>query len=407
MSVFNLYYQTSTGSVLKCARIQLNENARGQLESVYFSYHPDFLDSDEQPIDPRLLPKSSNVVELTCDREAPGFIDDVLPDDWGKKVLARVNNLTHKPCISELLELMNHSTVGALYFIAENDEQTADYGLGCEKSNLEELHSIASKIDSGLVKSEEIERIKLNMFSRGSSVGGARPKVLVHDEQHGYIAKFSKQSDEFNYAMVENACLSLMRQAGIMVADTHVETIQHQQVSNDVLFVRRFDVSEQGGRYHQLTANALLKSLDNQTDPLLMKYDHISDLICRYSAFPERDNQQLFAQMLFNKVLNNTDDHLRNFSFTCREDGWQLSSAYDVVPSLAHGQYHQLKVGLSDYLPELSEAVSVHKKFNLTKQVAQDVIERVSDVSQNWKTVFAQLGVSEEDLALLQNVIRP
>jgi serine/threonine-protein kinase HipA len=400
VSTFNAFYQCIDGTVLKCARIQLVENDRGLLEKVYFTYHPDFLASSQYPIDPQLLPKSSTVVELNCHKEAPGFIDDVQPDDWGKKVLARLHHLPN-PTIAQLMSVMDYSTVGALHFMPIEQPENPQYGLGCAKQEVGELQSIADKIDSGTATSKEIERIKLNMFARGSSVGGARPKVLVYENNQAYIAKFGRATDPFDYATVEHACLTLMRKAGLNVTNSHVESI-HQR---NVLFVERFDISPQGGRYHQITANALLKNQATQTDAYTASYNQLSKLIAKYSVHPERDQQQLFGQMLFNRALSNTDDHLRNFSFSCRENGWQLSPAYDVVPSTTFGQYHQLRVGYSDVLPTIATADKVHDSFHLTQQQAQQVCATVGAVMQQWQAIFQQCGVSDKDIAVLEKVI--
>lgn len=400
-----MFYRTPLGATLKCARVQLEENAKRQLEAVHFTYHNDFLHSNQQAIDPKLLPKSSGVFTLPCDKEAPGFIDDVLPDDWGKKVLARVHQLQRKLSVSELLALTHHASTGSLFFLPENQQADPVFGLGCSKSQINDLHNIANKIDLGMASTEEVEQMKLSMFSRGSSVGGARPKVMVHDAEFAYIAKFPKQGDMFDYATVEHACLELLRKAGICAAQSQVE--QGQELDNgNILFVKRFDVTpDLTGRYHQITLNSLLKNHQDQTDPFVAKYDHIAQLISQFSVQPEHDNAQLFAQMLFNKILNNTDDHLRNFSFTCRENGWQLSPAYDVVPALTYGSYHQLTVGYHSTLPDLAHAVDLHKSFNLTKTKAQETIDSVKQAMQNWQGHFSQCGVSSNDIDKLSNVI--
>jgi len=413
VSIFNVFYRTPLGTTLKCARVQLEENAKRQLEAVHFTYHNDFLTSNQQAIDPRLLPKSSGVFTLPCDKEAPGFIDDVLPDDWGKKVLARVHQLKHKLSVSELLTLTHHATTGSLFFLPENQHAEPVFGLGCSTSQINELHHIANKIDLGMASSEEVEQMKLSMFSRGSSVGGARPKVMVHDTEFAYIAKFPKQGDMFDYATVEHACLELLRKAGVCAAQSQLERESERKLEQElkqeqgnILFVKRFDVTPNlTGRFHQITLNSLLKNHQDQTDPFVAKYDHISQLISQFSVQPEQDNAQLFAQMLFNKILNNTDDHLRNFSFTCRENGWQLSPAYDVVPALTYGSYHQLTVGYHSTLPDLAHAADLHKSFNLTKTKAQDVIDEVKQAMQNWQTHFRQCGVSKADIEKLSNVI--
>lgn len=401
MNSFNLFYMCADGAVLKCAKVQLIQDRRDRLEKVYFSYHPDFLASKQHSIDPNLLPESSNLYELDCDREAPGFIDDVLPDDWGKKVLARLHQIP-RPSISQLLSVMDYSTVGALHFRPADSNSKPQYGLGCEKQEVSQLQDIADRIDLGLATSEEIERIKLTMFARGSSVGGARPKVLVYEKDKAFIAKFGRSTDLFDYATVEHGCLELMRRAGLSVTNSHVETVNNR----NILFVQRFDISGIGGRYHQITANALLKNKATQTDPFIAKYDHLSKLVARYCVSPVKDQMQLFGQMLFNRALNNTDDHLRNFSFSCREKGWQLSPAYDVVPSLEFGKYHQLQLSYSDILPDFAKAPLAHGSFNLTLKQAQQVCETVKAVMMQWQDVFEQCGVCDKDIELLARVIK-
>jgi serine/threonine-protein kinase HipA len=37
--------------------------------------------------------------------------------------------------------------------------------------------------------------------------------------------------------------------------------------------------------------------------------------------------------MVFNVVRGNKDDHVKNFSFLCKNGGWRLAPAYDLVPS--------------------------------------------------------------------------
>jgi serine/threonine-protein kinase HipA len=202
VSTFNVFYQTIDGTVLKCARVQLVEDQRGRLEKVYFNYHPDFLGANQHCVDPNLLPLSNALVELNCDKEAPGFIDDLLPDDWGKKVLARLHQIP-RPTISQLLSFMDYSSVGALHFCTVDSNAAPQFGLGCEKNEIADLQDIADRIELGAASPQEIERIKLTMFVRGSSVGGARPKVLVYENDKAFIAKFDKSTDLFDYATAE------------------------------------------------------------------------------------------------------------------------------------------------------------------------------------------------------------
>ena len=121
---------------------------------------------------------------------------------------------------------------------------------------------------------------------------------------------------------------------------------------------------------------------------------------------PLKDKKQLFGQMMFNVSLNNTDDHLRNFSFSCKESGWQLTPAYDVVPSTTFGNYHQLKLGYDDILPSYHQALNFHSQFGLTKHQALQVITDVESAMLQWQTVFKDCGVSDKDIKLLSKLIR-
>ena len=397
---FKIRFMTRDGEVIKCAQTDVFEDHKAHVDKIEFVYHPDFRKCTPYPIDPKALPFDAQLIELPCTKAVAGFIDDILPDSWGKKVLARIHNIRY-PTTTDLLDLMEYSTIGALHF-SSDDNASVSFGLGCNKSDLIELQALAKKIDIGLLTDEEIEQYKLAMFARGSSVGGARPKVLVHDDNKAYIAKFSKEEDKFDYATVEHACLKLMEEASLSVAQSEVIKVG----VNNVLLVERFDVTSEQGRYHQITANALLKDMDTQSDPFTSSYDDIVKLISHYSCKPLQDKQQLLGQMLFNVALNNTDDHLRNFSFTCKEDGWQLSPAYDVVPSTDYGSYHQLKLGYDDILPSHSTILRYHRKFGLTKAQTDDVAKRVRNVLVNWQASFRENGVNEADILLLSKLIK-
>lgn len=163
MSTFNVFYQTIDSTVLKCARVQLVEDQLGRLEKVYFNYHPDFLGANQHCVDPNLLPLSNALVELNCDKEAPGFIDDLLPDDWGKKVLARLHQIP-RPTLSQLLSFMDYSSVGALHFCTVDSTAAPQFGLGCEKNEIVDLQDIADRIELGAASPQEIERIKLKPY---------------------------------------------------------------------------------------------------------------------------------------------------------------------------------------------------------------------------------------------------
>lgn len=86
-------------------------------------------------------------------------------------------------------------------------------------------------------------------------------------------------------------------------------------------------------RQHLITTNALLKNPETQHDRGgVFRYDDIADIVRRYSIDIETDLTQLLRMMLFNRAINNTDDHKRNFSLMHKGNSYCLSPAYDMVP---------------------------------------------------------------------------
>ena len=195
----------------------------------------------------------------------------------------------------------------------------------------------------------------------GSGVGGARPKALFHNEKSAYLAKFNRSGDSFNHARVELACLEMARMAGIDTARGRIEQVSNNR---DALLLDRFDIAPDGTRHHLITVNGLLKEPGTQQDVgHAFRYDDIRELIARYSADPAIDLEQLLTLMLFNSRINNTDDNERNFSLIQRGDGYRLSPAYDLVPSLTLGGYHAAGFSYAANPPTPSEALRLGRIF--------------------------------------------
>jgi serine/threonine-protein kinase HipA len=230
-------------------------------------------------------------------------------------------------------------------------------------------------------------------------------KALLYDQVGQYIAKFNrKNQDVYNNARVELACLNMARAAGLNVGQGRViDGINDREV----LLLERFDIAADGSRHHLITVNGLLKEPLSQRDiGNVFRYDDICTLLRQYSVTIEHDLQQLLRVMIFNRAINNTDDHERNFSFIHRNDGYQLAPAYDLVPSLAAGEYHAAGFAYQPYPPTPSEAIKLGKIFGLSKRCVANVAEQVMDVLSSWRSFAEDAGVHEKDSAAVQRCIR-
>lgn len=177
----------------------------------------------------------------------------------------------------------------------------------------------------------------------------------------------------------------------------------------EVLLLERFDMDkdEAGARFHLITVNGLLKSPQTQEDiGQLFRYDDVHKLLQRHSVTIEHDLDQLVRLMLFNRAINNTDDHERNVSLIWRKNGYQLAPVYDLVPSLTHGQFHAAGYNLQAWPPSPSEALKMKSLFGLNAVEIKRAAEAVIHAISRWQYFAEDAGVSEEDYEKVGSVLR-
>ena len=264
-------------------------------------------------------------------KKIPALIDEVLPGRWERAVQQRVWG--RKADIDDLHAVLSAERqawrTGSLEILAPGMAPPP-------------LRSAVTLTDLDML-GDEVERAErhlapefeaLSRMQAGSSVGGARPKVLI-DDDGAWLAKFQRGDDSFNQVRVEHACLLLAARAGLDTAQSRVVSTSR----GDVLLVQRFDVSDSGGRHGMVSANSLLKDTRHQGDPIQPGYEDLVTCVRRFSTKPARDLRQIYGQMLLNQAIRNRDDHLKNFSFLLGPGRIALSPAYDLVPSEALGAY--------------------------------------------------------------------
>lgn len=409
---YDIYVNTISLGVMKAAEAILLEEG-GLLTRFGFRYTENYID---QPLafalDPVQLPLTRSEFLFACRNGIPGILDDYLPDDWGRKVLARLALYRHQKkinrhsCVDTLSELGN-SRIGALQWVS--DGKAPQYESGAALSHLSEAELAAQLIDKPEGYPEQLDELSLlYLANAGTGVGGARPKALLYEGAEHYLAKFNRLSqDPYNNARVELACLKLAELAGLEVFSGRVREGVN---GREVLLLNRFDIITKGRchyRKHLITANAMLKEPSSQRDHSgVFRYDDIVTLIRRYSFDVEKDLTQLLRMMLFNRAINNTDNHERNFSFMHTENGYRLAPAYDMVPTLSTGEYPAAGYHYSPQPPLPSEAKTMGKVFGLPKTQVRKIAEEVENAVQQWSVIAAQTGVECSDIAAVAKVIK-
>jgi serine/threonine-protein kinase HipA len=231
-------------------------------------------------------------------------------------------------------------------------------------------------------------------------MGGARPKALVSLDGQPWVLKFAEAGDAFDVPLVEHATLTLAAQAGIQVAETRPIPLA-RRAHPHALAVRRFDreASAQGvRRCHALSARVALKAAGSP-----LGYPELAQLLRRrgvaHAGHHRAQMAELYRRMVFNILIDNTDDHEKNHVLLMNDRGeWALSPAFDVVPSGQALGYQQMRVGADGSDATLANALSEHAQFGLDRRDAEAQIRRVARAVAGWKAHFVKAGVRDADI---------
>ncbi len=385
-------------------RFRWSEDSTGTIgEFVYGRSYRERADAVE--LDPVELPLSSQVYETARLGGFFGAIRDSMPDFWGRRVIERNAGNTVLEEFDYLLRGPD-DRAGALGFGA-SPEPPAPMNRFNRTLDLEKLQKRADDIivdGPGLTGSaaNQIEELLL----LGTSMGGARPKAVVQDDDDLWLAKFSRHDDRWNHPCVEHGMLMLAQTCGLNVAESRIVTV----AENDVLLVRRFDRNpiEAGYRRHRMvSALTLLRAGDSPGERDDWSYLLFADEIRRASNDPEQDLRELFGRMCFNAAVSNLDDHPRNHALLAKGRGWRLSPAYDLTPSLAVSIERRdlaMSCGRFGRYANKANLMSGFGQFLLEEADAAAIFEHITQtVREQWCPTLRRAGVSERDCKAIKS----
>jgi serine/threonine-protein kinase HipA len=330
-----------------------------------------------------------------------GAIGDSAPDRWGRVLMRRaeIAKATNENKISKtlfevdyLLGVNDETRQGALRFsIAPHDTVFLKPKDKAGIPPLIYLPKLLSATERFIEDDESVEDLKL-LLAPGSSLGGARPKASVYDQDGSLlIAKFPRKDDELNVVLWEAVALTLAKNAKIKVPLWRLEKI----FEKSVLIIKRFDRNDRQ-RIPFLSAMSMLGARDNEQH----SYIEIAYALTQYGAAPEEDMAELWRRIVFTVMISNTDDHLRNHGFIYeRYKGWRLSPAYDMNPTPLEIKAHVLTTAIDFYdtSASLETAISVAKDFRLSKNKANEIIKEVSSAVKQWRQVASFIGLSKRE----------
>ena len=372
-------------------------NPRG--EFVYGRHY--LARADAVPIDPielKLGPSTYHTLDL---KGVFGALRDASPDYWGRRVIEKHSGEGDLTEVDYLLYSPD-DRAGALAFglSPQPPAPRREFNRTIELAHLQELaDSIIAQDEQERPVAPPAQQVE-ELLLLGTSMGGARPKVVVEDEGSLWLAKFNRADDRFNQARVEHAMLQLARECGLHTAESRIVTV----ADRDVLLVRRFDREHITGGYRRarmLSALTLLRAGDTYQDRERWSYVFLAEELRRNSSEPRADARELFLRMLFNALISNTDDHPRNHAVIAMDRNFRLAPAYDLTPFTPVSVEHRdlaMSVGDAGRYAQADNILSQCARFLLTREEASALVDATEAiVKARWYPVARAAGVTEGD----------
>ncbi len=356
-----------------------------------FRYAREFLESNDAfALDPVSLPLKPD--SFSTDHPGVfGVFEDSLPDDWGRRLLVRKHQIPrYEQNLPKLLLAIGNSGLGALSFTDDSKPIISSSDVSILK--LSSLVTAAEMFEHGNIGDNELSLL----FGAGSSPGGARPKVVIFDEENDthYLAKLPSVKDQVDVVKIEAATMVLAGKAGLVVPPNRLI----QCADKPVLLVQRFDVLPTGRR-HMISFQTLLKAEGYYQ----LRYQDLLGVLRKYSNNPLDDSERFYRQMVFNAVIGNTDDHLKNFWMVHdSEQGWRLSPAFDLIPDVGQRGEHILFFDLGAYYPGRRNLENIGRQWGIRN--ANQLVSQVFDAVKSWKEEFADSGVPEKDISRFKEI---
>ena len=369
-----------------------------------FTYGRSYLASDDAiPIYLPELPLHAGAIVPEQPLEIANALRDASPDAWGRRVIAHrlaggrggANDITDLGEITFMLRSGSDRT-GALDFQAS----PRDYiPREAENETLERLLDSADRVDRGLPLAPDLAEA----LQHGTAIGGARPKALIRDGETKYVAKFSSSTDTFSVVKAEFIAMRLASIAGLNVAPVKLV----RAMNKDALLIRRFDrePDEDGWKRRAMVSALTLLGLDERF-AAHASYEALADIVRARFTAPAETLRELFARMVFNILVGNTDDHARNHAAFWDGDSLTLTltPAYDICPQSRTGREasQAMQIHGPERRSQLSPCLAAANKFLLTEERALAIMEhQITVIWKNWETVCGEAELSDADRRLL------
>jgi len=383
----------------------------GKLESdddkLLFNYGKSYLDRINDTANPAIsiyekeLPLKEGELPLLNGLAMPSCIRDGAPDAWGRRVIINKKlGVKGKDIDTEQLDELTYmlesgtDRIGALDF-----QRSATEYVPRRSANvpLEELLESAERVQKGVPLTPKLDQALFH----GSSLGGARPKASIEDQNKKYVAKFSTSSDLYNVVKAEYIAMKLAKEVGLNVAPVKITSA----AGKDIILIERFDrIKVDAGWQRKSMLSALtLFGLDDMM-ARYASYETLAEIIRHKFINPKDTLEELFSRLVFNILCGNTDDHARNHAAFWDGTDMRLTPAYDICPQGRSGYEASQAMLISDdnRSSKLTTCLLAAKNFLLSEDNAKAIFEEQKEIiNAKWDDVCEEAELNKIDKALL------
>ena len=375
-------------------------------ETYSFEYDQTWLNNNNKAItlDPMLPFEKGRLWNNETDILFAMF-EDTCPDRWGRTLFKRKEEALAKQegrspkKLNEsdyLLGVDDYLRAGALRFSLTNDGTfLANNEIKIPPiARLRQLEAISIAYEDDISNTAWINEL----LNPGSSLGGARPKANVIDNEGNlWIAKFPSKKDEINVGAWEKVVQDLARDCGLYVTDSDLKTFNNL---GGTFLSKRFD-RDKDKRIHFASAMTLLGKKDGDSDTV--SFLDLLNIIKTQGHKPKQDSKELFKRLIFNIAVSNSDNHLRNHGFLLEPNkGWYLAPLYDVNPDNLNNT-SAISLDGTNYEFNYHIALDIASYFELDKTAAIKEIINISEiVNNNWLKYAKALGISNQECTFMQ-----
>lgn len=347
-----------------------------------------------------------------------GVFADSSPDRWGRLLMdrrfqrdKRAGLLLADARLYEsdyLLGVHDQYRVGALRYRLEDEGDFLDSRVHVAAPPFTEIRALeqasrALEQDPDNVAAQGQDWLRM-LIAPGGSLGGARPKAsVVDDAGRLYIAKFPSTRDTYDVCGWEMVVNALADACGLQVAPAQARKFASEY---HCFMVRRFDRTDAGRRLHFASAMTMTGHIDGDDASTGVSYLELAEVIMSQGSQPNEDLRELWSRIIFNILVSNTDDHLRNHGFILVPGkGWKLSKAYDMNP-VPHADGLKLNITDVDNALDLELAREVASYYRLSIEEADEIIADFQAIVGQWRVVAEGVGLSANEQNRMANAFK-